>query len=254
MLWWRVDEVCGWLGWLGVGDYSIGACEKPAQRVTVRSAIARTHGDQGRSCVRTVVGAERPHRRRSRVLAKLRRRRYYLVVAGALASGAGVAIWLGSSGQDSLESLSLNLGADLIGTILAVFLIGPIIERAELRRDSVLERFDHSKFIRQVAAARHRVFILELWTDLLQGGYTRHFLDALREALQQRVEVRMLLLSPYARAAEQRADDLRRQTNVVENIMDNLRTLHQLRRDLPERQRDNMEVRVYKALPPVQMY
>src|SRR5262249_42328741 len=126
--------------------------------------------------------------------------------------------------------------------------------RAELRRDSVLERFDHSKFIRQVAAARHRVFILELWTDLLQGSYAQPFLDALEEALRRGVEVRMLLLSPYARAAQQGADAVRRQTNVVENIRDNLRTLHKLRRGLPGWQRDNMEVRVYKALPPVQMY
>jgi hypothetical protein len=190
----------------------------------------------------------------ARFVGRLRRRRYYVVVALVLATAAALALWAGSTSDGSLRDLSINLGADLVGTILAVFLIGPIIERAELRRDSVLERFDHPRFIRQVADAKHRVLILELWTDLLQGSYQAAFLSALRESLQRRVEVRMLLLSPDARAAEQRADDLLRQTNVVENIMDNLRTLHEFRRELPERYRSKLEIRIYSALPPVQMY
>lgn len=187
-------------------------------------------------------------------MARLRRRRYYIVVAVALFSAAAFAIIAGTNSSGSLHDLSLNLGADLVGTILAIFLIAPIIERAELRRDSVLERFDHSKFIRQVAGTRHRVLILELWTDLLQGSYQARFLAALGDALQRHVEVRLLLLSPDARAAEQRADDLLRQTNVVENIMDNLLVLHQFRRNLPDRQQSKIEVRIYSALPPVQMY
>ncbi|MGH3784674.1 MAG: hypothetical protein ACRDRO_29690 [Pseudonocardiaceae bacterium] len=169
---------------------------------------------------------------------------------------AVVAILLGVSISlpDYGKNLSLNLAADLISTIVVLFVIAPFIERAELRRDSVLERFDHRAFIRQAADARHRILILEMWTDLLQGAYQRPFLNAVRAALEQNVEVRMLLLDPDARAAEQRADDLLRQTNVVENIMDNLLILHDFRHDLPDRLRSNMEIRVYSALPPVQMY
>jgi hypothetical protein len=190
----------------------------------------------------------------TRLVARVKRRRYYIVVALALATSAAVAIWAGTGSSGSLRDLGLNLGADLVGTILAIFLIAPIIERAELRRDSVLERFDHAKFIRQVGTARHRVLILELWTDLLQGSYQPRFLAALSESLQRHVEVRMLLLSPDARAAEQRADDLLQQTNVVENIMDNLLILHDFRRNLPEWQQAKIEIRIYSALPPVQMY
>ncbi len=188
------------------------------------------------------------------IWAYMRRRRYYAAIAAVLAAVATILLWVSRSLPQYGENLSLNLGAGLIGTLVVLFLIAPFIERAELRRDSVLERFDHRAFIRQAADARHRILILELWTDLLQGGYQRPFLNSLRAALEQNVEVRILLLDPDARAAEQRADDLLQQTNVVDNIMDNLRCLREFKRDLPKRLQGNIEIRVYSALPPVQMY
>src|SRR5262249_41104630 len=42
--------------------------------------------------------------------------------------------------------------------------------------------------------------------------------------------------------------------NVEENIKDNLRTLGGFLQDVPMGRRDKMEVRIYSALPPVQMY
>lgn len=184
----------------------------------------------------------------------VQRRRYYGVIAAALVIVIVVLLAFSSSLADYGKNLSLNLGADLIGTLVVLFVIAPFMGRAERSREAVLERFDHNAFIRQAGDARHRVVILELWTDLLQGGYRRPFLDALRIALTRGVEVRMLILDPDARAAEQRADDLLRQTDVVDNIMDNLLVLRDFQRDLPERVRGNLDIRVYSALPPVQMY
>lgn len=188
------------------------------------------------------------------VWAYMQRRRYYLVIMVLLAAVVMILLRVSSSLPDYGTNLSLNVAADLIGTIVVLFVIAPFIERAALRRESVLERFDHGAFIRQAADARRRILILEMWADLLQGGYQRPFLDSLRAALDQNVEVRILLLDPDARAAEQRADDLLRQTNVVENIMDNLLVLHAFRHKLREPLQRNIEIRVYSALPPVQMY
>lgn len=153
------------------------------------------------------------------------------------------------------KNLSLNLGADLIGTIVVLFAVSPFLARAETQRDSVRENFDRGGFVRQAADARAEILMLELWTDLLQKGYQDSFLNSLRAALRQQVKIQILLLSPDARAAEQRSDDLLRQTNVVGDILDNLRILYEfVYTGIPEVHRRNIDVRVYSALPPVQMY
>lgn len=187
-------------------------------------------------------------------LGYLARRRYYMVIAAAVLVVVIALLVYSVSLPDYGKNLSLNLGADLIGTLVVLFVIAPFMGRAERSHETVLERFDHRGFIRQTGDARHRVQVLEMWTDLLQGGFQRQFLDSLRRALARDVEVRILLLNPDARAAEQRADDLLRQTDVVDNILDNLRILHEFQRELSERMRRYIEIRVYSALPPVQLY
>jgi hypothetical protein len=89
--------------------------------------------------------------------AYVRRRRYYLALVTVLGAAAAMLLGISSALPKYGKNLSLNLGTDLIGTIVVLFLIAPFIERAELRRDSVLERFDHRAFIRQAAVARHRM-------------------------------------------------------------------------------------------------
>lgn len=183
----------------------------------------------------------------------IQRRRYYVAIAGVLVLVTGVLLILAGGIEAYGKNLSLNLAADLIGTIVVLFLIAPLIERGDRGRDSVLDRFDHKAFIRQTSDARQRIMVLELWLDLLQGAYRNPFTAALRAALERDVELRILLLDPDAPAAEQRADDLGR-TNVNTNILENLQRLHEFRRGLPERLRKNIDIRVYSALPPVQMY
>jgi len=153
------------------------------------------------------------------------------------------------------RNLALNLSADLIGTIIVLFTVSPLLARAESQGDHVRDSFDRGAFMRQAADARRQILILELWTDMLQEAYRERFLRALHSALKQQVTIRMLLLSPDGRAAEQRADDLLQKTDVVGDILDNLRILHEfIYGEVPEVLGRNIDVRVYSALPPVQMY
>jgi hypothetical protein len=187
--------------------------------------------------------------------AYIQRRRLYAFVAAALVVVVIVLLWVSRSLDRYGENLSLNLGADLIGTVVVLFLIAPFLGRADRLNEAVLDRFNHRAFIRQAAGARQRILIMELWTDLLQGAYKDEFLGAVKEALERGVEVRVLVLDPDARAAEQRADDLLQQTDVVDNILDNLRVLSEFKQDkLSNHARRNLDVRIYSALPPVQMY
>lgn len=187
--------------------------------------------------------------------AYLQRRRLYIWIAVVLLVVAGSLLWYSRSLPDYGKNLSLNLGADLIGAIIVLFAVSPFLARAEIQGDTVRDGFDRGRFIKNASDAKNEIFILELWTDLLQGGYQDKFLNALQDALRQKVRIRILLLSPYGHAAEQRADDLLRRTDVAGDILDNLRILYEfVYGRIPDAHRRYIEVRIYSALPPVQMF
>jgi hypothetical protein len=188
------------------------------------------------------------------MLAYANRRWHQITIILGLLSAVVILLVTSRSLQNYWQNLRLNLAVDLIGVIVALFVITPFIQRAELRLDSVLERFDHRAFIRQAADARRQILILTTWTDLLQGSYRQPFLKSLQAALYHNVEVRILLLDPDAKAAEQRTDDLRRETNVVDKIMENMQTLHTFREAHKSLSEGKLQIRIYSALPPVQMY
>lgn len=81
----------------------------------------------------------------------LKRRRHRVVIVLFLLGVIGILILFSHSTPDYWNNLSLNIAADLIGLLVVLFVVTPFIERAELRIDSVLERFDHRAFIRKVA-------------------------------------------------------------------------------------------------------
>jgi hypothetical protein len=185
----------------------------------------------------------------------MQRRRTYLWLAVGLLVVVAILLVYSWPLQDWGKNLALNLSADLIGTIIVLFTVSPLLARAETQGEHVRDSFDRGGFIRQAADARRQILILELWTDMLGEAYREKFLKALHSALKQQVSIRMLLLSPDGRAAEQRADDLSQKTNVAGDILDNLRIMHEfVRREIPEVFRQNIDIRVYSALPPVQMY
>jgi len=159
--------------------------------------------------------------RLARLTGYVKRRWHYAGIGGALAILAtvlgGTADSLGSPWRD----LNLNLAADLLGTMLALFLIGPMIERGDMRREKVIDRFDHRTFLRQIEQSKRNIAILELWTDLLEGVYERHFRDGLNVALDNGAEVQILIMDPDTPAAQQRAHELSR-NDVPARIMRNL--------------------------------
>ncbi|RZS33871.1 hypothetical protein EV193_11021 [Herbihabitans rhizosphaerae] len=179
------------------------------------------------------------------------RRRYYALLAGVLLVAVVVllALWRTSEGDN--KDLTLNLGSELIGTVIVLFVITPFLARADRKVDAILARFDHDAFIRQAADAKEHIRILELWTDLLQAEFQRRFLAAVGEALSVNAEVRILLLDPDSRAAQQREDDLQHRIDVDDSILQNLRTLHEFQTKWGGHR---IDIRVYRAMPSVQMY
>jgi hypothetical protein len=185
-----------------------------------------------------------------RALRVRRRQVQWAVLLGA--AGAALLV-IGKDTTGYGQDILVNVGASLVMVALSFVVFDPVFE--DLRKNAVEEHrtLDHDQLIVHIAAAQTEVDILETWTGLLEESHRDRFLGAVQAALQQGVDVRVLLLDPDSAAAEQRAEELHH-AQVPLLIMDNLRYLYRLRRDLDARLARQLQVRVYDASPSVQLY
>src|ERR1700754_291680 len=126
--------------------------ESKPDRRTERSALPptvsriRSHRARG---TRSVGNGRRLRRAPNYFLGYLARRRYYMVIAAAVLVVVIALLVYSVTLPDYGKNLSLNLGADLIGTLVVLFVIAPFMGREWGSHETVLERFDHRGFIRQ---------------------------------------------------------------------------------------------------------
>jgi len=183
----------------------------------------------------------------------LRVRRRQVRWAVLLGAAGALLLVVGKDTTGYGQDILVNVGASLVMVALSFIVFDPVFE--DLRRNAVEEHrtLDHDQLIGHIAAAQTDVDILETWTGLLEDSHRDRFLGALQTALGYGVDVRVLLLDPDSAAAEQRAEELHH-AQVPLLIMDNLRYLYRLRRDLDPRLARQLQVRVYDASPSVQLY
>ncbi|WP_285745486.1 hypothetical protein [Lentzea sp. NBRC 105346] len=156
--------------------------------------------------------------------------------------------------SDYPENIAINLGADLIGAIVTIFVIGPLINRADDGRVREHPRLDYLWYVDRVAGARSVVRVLDTFSNILDGPHTPRFFQAAERALHRDAAVQILLLDPDSQAAAQRAQELG-DAELRREIMRNLRALWDFRAHvLPERLRENFDVRVYSASPSIALY
>src|SRR5215469_11484299 len=115
--------------------------------------------------------------------------------------------------------------------------------------------FDFPGFIKQTKRASRRVYILEVWTQLLNNdAYRKKFLEAVTLAAKKGARIRLLLLHPESEAAAQRESQLK-DIDVVDEIRENLAYLFSMLSNPVYHELDGpMEVKVFRALPPAIMY
>src|SRR5262249_28112616 len=128
-----------------------------------------------------------------------------LVLVSALSA---ILLWNARGINQYTGNLALNVGADLIGAIVTIFVIGPMINRGQQGRVREHRRLDYDWFTDQVFQAPSEVRILDTFTGLLDRPGTVRFLRAVREVIDRRGHVRFLLLDPDSLAAAQRASEL----------------------------------------------
>jgi hypothetical protein len=173
---------------------------------------------------------------------------------------AGLSVFLlwQSAGIDHYrQNLALNVGADIIGAIITIFVITPLISRAQDGRVREHARLDYEWFTDQVHGATSCVKLLDTFSNLLDQPVTDRFFRAVRLAIGRQADVQILLLDPDSLAVTLRAQELGEtpgRSNVRREIMRNLRALQAFERGLAGEQRRHFEVRLYSASAGVTLY
>jgi hypothetical protein len=172
------------------------------------------------------------------------------VLAGLMAV-AVLLLGLGRGLNQYYQNVVINLGADLVGAIVTIFVITPIVRRASEGRVREHPRLDYAWYVDRVAGATSAVRIIDTFSNLLDGPHTAHFFRAVELALERQAVVQILLLDPDSLAARQRAHELD-DPDVYREIMRNLRVLYDFRNTvLPASLGRNFSVRMYTASPSI---
>jgi len=181
------------------------------------------------------------------------------VMLCVLAAVAALLLWLASGISDYGKNIFLNLGVELLGVLVTIFLITPVFRRlqsAQVRPHSVL---DYEWYANQVAGATSTIKILDTFSHLFDLPLTRRFLTYLEEAITDRdTDVRILLLHPNSLAVSQRMTELGESvtghTDLRREILRNLRVLQAFHRRLRRDVRFRFEVRLYTAAAGITVY
>lgn len=118
----------------------------------------------------------------------------------------------------------------------------------------VYQRFPTDIFCQLIAQGKE-IRILNTWIPNLNN-----MIEPLIEALQKEATVRILLLYPRSLVAELRNEALETaprpvlRESVQKGVEDNLAVLHYISRHLNDRQRKQLQVRIYHSLPSISIY
>ena len=184
----------------------------------------------------------------------LRRRTRYVAVLGTLGACIAVLLLVGYHTAGNSASLALSVAASLIIVIATYLIFNPVLEGIRAATTREHPRLDLEEFTKHIADASNGVDILDTWTRLLEGHIRDRFFAAVRDALEGHVTIRILLLDPESKAAEQRAEEIGHHADVPRTIMETLFQLDRFRQNLSTGLRDSFDVRVYSASPSVQLY
>jgi hypothetical protein len=195
-------------------------------------------------------------RRVTRLATQPRRWQTVTTMCGLVAVSA-LLLFGGSHQQDSLEALELNVGADLVGALVTIFLITPVIRLAQIGRVREHAYLNYAWYTAQAAGATRSIRLLDTFSTLLDGDGSGQFFRGLSRVMDREGSVQILLLDPDSLAVTLRARELDQSpehTDVHREIMRNLRALHRFEQQLAPHNRRQFEVRLYSASAGVTLY
>jgi hypothetical protein len=230
--------------------------KKPARRRAGLAMLDRLLAERSRLAASHYDSTKHTSRGRLR-LRKLfwhARWRQNMAVLTVLMAVAGLLLAWGEDSDQYRQNIVINIGADLVGVIVATFVITPIVRRAAEGRVREHPRLDYAWYVDQVAGATSHVRIMDTYSNLLDGPHTANFFRAADLALERQAVVQILLLNPDSLAATQCTHELD-DPDVRREIMRNLRALYNFRNTIrPASLNRNFSVRIYTASPSITVY
>jgi hypothetical protein len=196
-------------------------------------------------------------RRVTRLATQPRRWQTVTTMCGLLAVSALLLIGGGRHQQNYLEALELNVGADLVGALVTIFLITPIIRLAQIGRVREHAYLNYAWYTARAAGATRSIRLLDTFSTLLDGDSSARFFRGLNRVMDREGSVQILLLDPDSLAVTLRTRELDRSTehtDVHREIVRNLRALHRFEQQLAPHKRRLFEVRLYSASAGVTLY
>ncbi|MEW1778238.1 hypothetical protein [Streptomyces sp. NPDC086777] len=183
------------------------------------------------------------------------RRPQSLTVLALLTAVAGLLLWRASTMDNYGQNLALNLGTDIVGVVVTVFVIGPLISRAQEGRVREHTRLDYEWFAAQVHGSTSNVKVLDTFSNLFGPQFSERLFRGVRSATASGARVQILLLDPDSLAVILRGRELGEQSaDIRRDIMRNLRTLDGFARRLDTASRQLLEVRLCSTSPGVTLY
>ncbi|WP_144300607.1 hypothetical protein [Stackebrandtia nassauensis] len=179
-----------------------------------------------------------------------RRQWMYISVTVALAASMLVVAW--RYGDGFAQNLLVELGGGLLLLVGAGVLLDKALTRFQVREVEALRNLDQNAVAENFAASHRQIDILGGWSSLLTERHAKSTIDSLRSAIGKGATVRVLLLNPYGDPARIRSEELGHNPNVPEEIVRQLRKLHEFSTELPRDQRPRIVVRLYSTMPAVQ--
>lgn len=179
-------------------------------------------------------------------------RRRVLLLCAILAACVAGCLWFARGLPDFRQNLLLNLSPELFTTMITLLIIQPFLSRLEEERAREHLRLDYASFCEKVAQTNDIVEVLDTFSYLFSGRSSERFAEATRSAVNHGAIVRILLLDPDSLAARQRSAEL--SADVRLEVLRNVRDLRHLEMQLPRERRGQLQVRVYRAAPSIQLY
>ena len=158
--------------------------------------------------------------------------------------------------EEWLNQSLLNLTTDLAGALLVIYL--GIDQLKEQRDIESIPELPKRKVIHEIAKCvgkNSEVLILNSWSYLFVDSRQQSFRQAVLQAIETGVKVRIMILRPGSVGLLRRADELReKKIPVIELHYENLRWLHLLQEEIPYGTKGGFEVLFRDELPESTLY